>query len=154
MKKVICILLAVLLACGMLASCSDSGVNSGSETDGSAPAAVEEGDAPAPETAPETEEALPAPEVRDLSGAVLTIMNMTPASFNWADTRMFAEETNGEILNDALYNREQKVEELYNCSLEELLTQHNSGGDMAKGVKAGDMSATPRWCSTRPCPAC
>ncbi|MCR4905658.1 MAG: hypothetical protein K6A33_06210, partial [Clostridiales bacterium] len=93
---------------------------------------------PAPETAPETEEQLPAPEVKNMGGAVLTIMNMTPEAFNWADTRMFAEETNGEILNDALFSREQKVEELYGCSLEELKTQNNSGADMSKAVKAGD----------------
>ena len=140
MKKGIRLLPVMLLLLALLASCASGGVNGDAGEDGGAPAdapigAAEPSDAGA---VPETEEHLPAPEVRDMGGAVLTIMNMTPAAFNWADTRMFAEETNGEILNDALYNREQKVEELYNCSLGELQTQNSSGGDMAQAVRAGD----------------
>ena len=138
MKKQLCLILAALLASGTLLSCASGGTENGDS-----PEQTPGGDgvtdaSPSPETQPETEEHLPAPEVEDMNGAVLTIMNMTPAAFNWADTRMFAAELDGEVLNDALFSREQKVEELYNCSIEELEPSNNSGGDMQRAVKAGD----------------
>lgn len=137
MKKRFCLMLAVLLAAGVLASCAarDTETPAGGDVPQGIPDAAA---APGPETAPETEEEIPAPPVEDMKGAVLTIMNMTPAAFNWANTQIFAPEMNGEILNDALYAREQKVEELYNCSIEERETTNASGGDMATAVKSGD----------------
>ena len=141
MKKQLCLLLAAMLAAGSLFSCSSGGAENGDgaeaeQTPGGS--AVTDASTPAPETEPETEEHLPAPAVEDMNGAVLTIMNMTPSAFNWANTLIFASEMNGEILNDALYSREQKVEDLYNCSLEELETTNSSGGDLTRAVKAGD----------------
>lgn len=139
MKKQLCLLLAALLAAGAFASCASGGNENGEgETAPSAGEGTADVTAQAPETAPETEEELPAPPAEDMNGAVLTIMNMTPAAFNWADTRIFAPELNGEVLNDALYSREQKVEDLYNCSVEELETSNNSGGDLQRAVRAGD----------------
>ena len=143
MKKSLCVLLSLLLAAGTLclaSGCSTGGENGdGSENPAQAVTPSEGGDEnPAPETAPETDEKLPAPPVEDMGGAVLTILNMTPEAFNWADTRMFAAEMDGEILNDALYSREQKVEELYNASLEERQTTNNGGADLTKAVKSGD----------------
>lgn len=63
---------------------------------------------------------LPAPAVVDMNGAELRILNSTPESFNWATTTILVEEADGDILNDALFNRERKVEELYNCAIVEL----------------------------------
>ena len=141
MKKQLCLLFAVMLAAGSLLSCSSGGGGNGdSAEEGQTPGgnAVTDASTPAPETAAETEEHLPEPEAEDMNGAVLTIMNMTPAAFNWANTQIFASEMNGEILNDALFSREQKVEERYNCSVEELETTDSSGGNMARAVRAGD----------------
>ena len=137
MKKRFCLMLAVLLAAGAFASCAARNTetpDAGVSPQGTADA----GTVPEPETAPETEEEIPAPPVEDMKGAVLTIMNMTPSAFNWANTQIFAAEMNGEILNDALYAREQKVEELYNCSIEERETTDRGGGDMSAAVKSGD----------------
>ncbi|MBO5671044.1 MAG: hypothetical protein J6S41_05800, partial [Clostridia bacterium] len=63
---------------------------------------------------------LPAPAVVDMNGAELRILNSTPESFNWATTTILVEEADGDILNDALFNRERTVEELYNCSIVEI----------------------------------
>lgn len=139
MKKQLSLLLAAMLAAGTLFSCASGGAENGE--DAQTPGGNTQISEPAPETAPETEEHLPAPAVEDMKGAVLTIMNMTPATFNWANTQIFAAEMNGEILNDALFTREQKVEELYNCSIEERETTNSSGGDLATAVKSGDHTA-------------
>lgn len=63
---------------------------------------------------------LPAPSVVDMNGAELRILNSTPESFNWATTTILVEEADGDILNDALFNRERTVEERYNCSIVEI----------------------------------
>ncbi len=132
MKKKFCLMLALLLLASSMISCSDSGENSDTPATSDPTASAEE--TVAAETEPETEFV---PEVEDMEGASLTLLNYTPASFSWADTRIFATETTGEILNDALYMREQKVEELYNCTLEELASG-NVPTDFSNGVLAGD----------------
>lgn len=82
---------------------------------------------------------LPAPEIKDMNGATLTIYNPTPDSFNWANTTILVPESIGETLNDALYNREQKVEELYNCDIVELPENRDTIlGNISKAVAAGD----------------
>ena len=63
---------------------------------------------------------LPAPSVVDMNGAELRILNSTPESFNWATTTILVEEADGDILNDALFNREREVEDKYNCSIIEI----------------------------------
>ena len=59
------------------------------------------------------------PAVENMDGAALTILNYTPEAMSWTNTVILVEETTGDILNDALYHREQKVEELYHCLIEE-----------------------------------
>ena len=134
MKRLLTIL---LLASLLLSSCANNTETSPENTP-DAPAGDSLTDAPAAEEAvPETEEELPAPAVEDMGGAVLTVLNYTPESFNWANTLMFADELNGETLNDALFERERKVEELYNCSLEELASG-SVVSDITNSVTAGD----------------
>lgn len=104
-------------------------------------------DTAAPDSTPDTsitetavdDDRLPAPAVTDMNGAELRIMNPTPESFNWATTTILVEEADGDVLNDALFNRERTVEELYNCTITELPTDR---GDMEtkipNAVAAGD----------------
>ena len=82
---------------------------------------------------------LPAPAVTDMNGATLSIMNSTPESFNWATTTILVDEPDGETLNDALYNREQKVEELYNCEIIEVPAENAEMDKLIpNAVAAGD----------------
>ncbi len=75
------------------------------------------------ETTPEeteTEEQLTPPQIEKLDGAELRLLNYTQESFSWANTAIFAPDITGETLNDALYNREHKVEENYDCTVTEV----------------------------------
>ena len=138
MKKAFCLILAIMLSAGAFASCAARDTETSSAAADTPQSAADPTVSPENDVLPETEEEFPAPPVEDMSGAVLTIMNMTPSAFNWANTQIFAEEMNGEILNDALFSREQTVEELYSCAIEERQTTNSSGNDMAVAVKSGD----------------
>ncbi len=132
MKRIFTLLLAALL----LSSCASNPETSPEENAAPADAAVTQTPA-AEETVFDAEEQLPPPAVEDMNGAVLTILNYTPEAFGWANTLMFVEELNGETLNDALFERERKVEETYNASLEELATG-DVVGTITTSVTAGD----------------
>ena len=103
----------VLMLTSLLMSCGDS-ANTPAVTD--APENMQT------EIASETVDdgRLPAPAVIDMNGAELRILNSTPESFNWATTTILVEEADGDILNDALFNREREVEDQYNCSIIEI----------------------------------
>ena len=112
-RSMICTNAVLVLLASLLMSCSDSTAASTESTQNTAPV---------PEQTETTVDdgRLPAPAVTDMNGAELRIMNSTPESFNWATTTILVEEANGDILNDALYNRERTVEEKYNCQIIEL----------------------------------
>ena len=132
-QKIQSVLAAVLFCASLLASCGESGTAPASDAETSA---KENG---AGETEAVTAEAEPAPEIEDMDGAELVIVNYTPTSFSWANTIILVDSTDGDSLNDALYNRQKKVEELYNC----VITENNPddvGGTISKSVMAGDHS--------------
>lgn len=62
----------------------------------------------------ETEKPL---ETVDLDGFELRILNYDDTWFTWANNVMDAEELNGEILNDALFNRTLKTEQNFNSKV-------------------------------------
>lgn len=117
----------LLLSACLFASC-------GSREQTPADTADQTADAVTTETAAAPSDA---PAAEDMNGAVLTILNYKPESFNWANTTILVENANGDILNDALYGREQKVEELYHCSIEEYKPD-DVVGTITKSVAAGD----------------
>lgn len=114
-------LLSLILASLMLlSSCAQSDGGEVETKDGTGENNAENADESSAVVGTESEEALDAPETEDLGGAELKILNYTQESFGWANAQIFASEINGETLNDALYNRERKVEENYDCAIEEL----------------------------------
>lgn len=127
----------LLLTALLLSACADSPETPAEDASSAAVTDPTLEEAPAAEEAVETEEELPAPPVEDMNGAVLTLLNYTPAAFSWANTLIFVEELNGETLNDALFERERMVEETYNASLEELATG-DVVGTITSSVTAGD----------------
>lgn len=123
---------ALLLIASLLISCGDSTTVTSVTSDNAVPVAeltettIDDG-------------RLPAPAVVDMNGAELRILNSTPESFNWATTTILVEEADGDILNDALFNREHTVEELYNCAIVEL-PENNADMEtkIPNAVAAGD----------------
>ena len=119
--KLASLILASLILLSSCASGSKSGDSDGKTSGDTGNIGAETvSEEAANDAADDTDETLQGPAVEDLDGAQLTILNYTPESFAWANTLIFAEDLNGETLNDALYNRERKVEDNYNCLIEEL----------------------------------
>lgn len=122
----------VLMLASLLMSCGDTA---------NTPAVTEQSDTAQTELTTETidDGRLPAPAVIDMNGAELRILNSTPESFNWATTTILVEEANGDILNDALFNRERTVEELYNCAIVEVpIVNGDMETKIPNAVAAGD----------------
>ncbi|MCL2772241.1 MAG: hypothetical protein FWD71_02730 [Oscillospiraceae bacterium] len=73
----------------------------------------------------------------DMQGYVFNIFNFDNTWFTWANTRILAEEENGDIVNDALYKRERQIEDRFNCSFK--TNEVNDTTDYIKrNVSAGD----------------
>ncbi len=120
----------LLLVTALCVSCADQGADSTTSTDTHTPVT---------ETTDTDDGRLPAPAVKDMNGATLTVINNTPDSFNWANTTILVEESIGETLNDALFDREQTVEEKYNCDIIEIPEDRGSlMSNFPKNVAAGD----------------
>lgn len=54
---------------------------------------------------------------KDMDGYTFSILNFNEEWLTWANTRIVVEETNGDILNDAYYERQAKLEERFHCVL-------------------------------------
>ncbi len=108
MKRTLTILLALLLACSILPACTDKGTDAPASTSGAATTLATE----APATTLYKEDNLPA----DLDFKGATIM-----TFGWSGPKtveFFVEAPNGEVVNDAIYERNAAVEERMNVKLE------------------------------------
>ena len=133
MKKKTSLLLAILLLASLIQSCGGNAAtdettpSSETSTDTASSAAEYDSETEADDT----------PAVENMDGAALTILNYTPEAMSWTNTVILVEETTGDILNDALYHREQKVEELYHCLIEEN-AQSDVVSTITNSVTAGD----------------
>jgi len=54
----------------------------------------------------------------DMQGFTFKMLHHEQSCLNWAEAMLQAEELNGEILNDAIFNREQYLRERFNCAVE------------------------------------
>ena len=142
MKKVFCLLLALTMLLPMLAACSENSENSdpGSDQSGAAaevqsPEAEEEEDPTA-----KLYEDLP---TEDYGGYVFSFLNNIS---NFAYTLMTAEEMTGEGINDAIFVRNQKVEEVLNIKLDEHLEGYSEvTSQMNAAIAAGDDTFSCFW---------
>jgi len=105
MKRIVCIWLALLLTAGSLWSCGDT---EEPETTEAPETSETELAADTAEQGPETEEPAYAPAGEDFDGASFTILHPTERSYD------IAEESNGELVNDAIFDRDMMIAELYN----------------------------------------
>lgn len=131
-KRLIGILLAALLASSSFVSCSDNNADESKTESGSQAAsdAVSGSDSEIEETKFLYSEQV---EANDYDGWVLRIPNSDKGEAGYS---FDAEEVNGEVLNDAIYNRNRRVENKFNITIEEveienevsLLSQSVAGG--------------------------
>ena len=136
MKRKLCMLLCLLMAGSLLASCG------GGETETKMPETTPEAqntENTETETAEETESFDPGLPDTDFGGRTFTFLTKSTATYNeWAETSLFSEGTNGEVLNDAVYTRNAYVEDTYNCKIG-VIESGDFGKDVGNAVTAGDI---------------
>ncbi|NLE12514.1 MAG: hypothetical protein GX628_02430 [Clostridiales bacterium] len=76
-------------------------------------------------------------EVRDTGGFELKLGKPTQANMLWSNISFAVAEENGEVLNDEIYRRNQKICELYNCSIAETELS-NAQSTVTSETAAGD----------------
>jgi hypothetical protein len=128
------LILASLIASGTLFSCGEA-----AEVD--SPASNPETTAPAEEIVTEgetTESFDPGLPEQDYGGSTFTILTKGVAAYNeWGEVSIWTESENGEVVNDAIYDRNRQIEETYNI----VIAEYQSGSpanDIKKSVSAGD----------------
>ena len=110
MKKLISVILLFTLLASVLIACGDASGGNGGETTTAAPSS-DESTAPA-ETEPEGDK--PDFEMTDYEGREFKILYPQWSLYN---NFYFAEEANGEAMNDAIYERTAKIEEDLNVDI-------------------------------------
>ena len=76
----------------------------------------------------------------DMDGFELRISNAEETWLSWAEIQIVADEENGDLLNDAIYHRNTKIEERFNCKLVETEQERVTPDVMGRDVMAGDAS--------------
>ncbi|MBQ2546919.1 MAG: hypothetical protein II557_11575 [Clostridia bacterium] len=135
-KKILSLLLAALLILPcFLAGCSENKENSDTKADSNTPSSDPNAEV---EVAEETEFSRAnvkddLPDDLDYNGQELLFLARSKA---WFEGEMYVEELNGETLNDAVYNRDSKVEERLNVTVNYSL-QDDTNALINKNVTAG-----------------
>ena len=143
-KRIFSLILAALFVLSALtafASCSESKTNAEDEpaptqtTDLTAPSA--EADVPVDD---ETAELLPDIPPLDFGGADFVVCTSGPNDDNgsdWITYDVYVEELNGEVINDAVFERNLYLNETYNINFRAEVTNGNVHGSIQTDVKAG-----------------
>ena len=135
MKKTVCLLLCLLMAGSLLASCGNGDAET-KQTE-TKPNADSNTDTES-ESVEETESFDPGLPDMNFDGRTFSFLTKSAATYNeWAETSLFSEGTNGEVLNDAVYTRNAYVEETYNCKIG-VIESGDFGKDVGNAVTAGD----------------
>ena len=137
MKKSLSVLLALLLLLTAFAGCGETKDNSDAPGAGSDPADIPSAETAEPETEdPRVKTALP--EGLDFAGASYRIHNIDCNSY--IDTIIAPEQT-GDNLNDAIYNRDQRLMEDMNFEFSEFRVDAGEAPNAIRNlIKAGDDS--------------
>ena len=116
-KRMAAALLSLLLCLPLFSACGSSGGDSPKTTEAQNTAAA---DTSASEDTTAAEYVYP---TADYDGHVFNILNQDEC--DWANQLIAPDETNGELLNDALYNRNAKVEEKFNIPIKETRVKYD-----------------------------
>lgn len=138
-KRTLCAVLALLMLIPALASCSESKTNTDETKPAetvSAPSAENEA-----ETAPEEEtEILPNIPALNFNGDTFTMLTSGPNDTNgvdWETYDIWVEAMNGDVINDAVFDRNLFLEDTYNVKIAEYKTNIDTLNEIKTEVKAG-----------------
>ena len=139
-KLTVILLFAALAVFPALSCRTDGGADEKPSSDGSEEAGADgQNGIDAQET---TQRLYPNIEAQNFNGYEFTILVRTVTGADWVEwdhRDIFAEEVNGDVINDAVYARNTKIEEKYNVKIKDIvmeLGQLNS--TVPKTVQAGD----------------
>ena len=134
MNKKLCMLLALLMLASAATACGD-----GAASETTADTVETTADTAAEETE-ETENFDPGLPAKDFGGRTFTFMTKADDSWtDWKETSISAAELTGEVLNDAVYNRNSYVQETYNVVLAEYAPNSaNLVSEAGNAVQSGD----------------
>lgn len=135
MERKLALLLVMLLLASSAVGCGNAEENK--ETTGETTADTTTTDTVAEETAESFDTGLPD---KDFGGRTFTFMTKHNDTWiDWVDASIYTEEMNGEVLNDAVYNRNLYVQETCNVVLAENAPQNSSfATTVGNAVQAGD----------------
>ena len=141
-KKIIKIILISGLVLLLTASCQTSpNANEKPNNEnpgGDAQAAKADDGEPQEEPA---ERIYPELEAKDFGGYEFTFLIRTIKHADWAEwdhRDLYAEEINGDVINDAVYNRNKKIEEKYNIIIKEIVVENPLEPKLISAIRAGD----------------
>ncbi len=110
MKRLTAVLLLLSMLAGTFAGCSDNSANSDETTPSADTPSVEE-------TAEEETELTDGLPDTNMNGFELNILHHSQEWLAWAYNVIEAEELTGEVLNDAMYNRNDLLQERFNAKI-------------------------------------
>jgi hypothetical protein len=117
-------------------------INSAACADTSDPAVTTQSAEPVSETEAAMETEIPklpeSVEQIDMNGFELSIKHHNQSTLNWAKNNLEVEEQDGDLFNDAIYDRNRAIEEIFNCKLAVESVDWINTGDVSKEVMAGD----------------
>lgn len=128
LKQLFCLLLAFAILLPLV-SCSD----------GAASTTVTDVSETTTETEPEDTRVYPDLPAYDAEGATVTVVNIDYTIPIWVQRDIYAEELNGEIINDAVFNRNFIVQERYNLKIVSNQV-HDTYGTVVQANAAADGS--------------
>lgn len=138
MKKTTTLLLlvAMLLSTAALSACGDASTETTNtkETTGDTDTQVEE-----------TEQTDGLPDT-DMAGFTLSMLHYDESWLSWAETIMDAEEETGERLNDAVYQRNMRIEDRFNCKLNIQSQPQVNPEDIEAATMSGDTTYDVFFC--------
>lgn len=131
-------IIATILCSLLLVSC---GSGSTAQKDDTSP----------PDSEEQTTEAAPAVPVRDFGGKTFTFYIRYGADgWDWNVNDFVSDGEDGEPVNDAVYKRNSKIEEKYNCKIEQVKTNDEWGaGNIKTSIVAGDSAYDGTLMSSR-----
>lgn len=140
MKKKVCLMLALLMLASSMFACAEGETTENTATE-TPSATTEDAAAAGEETVAEEEiESFdPGLPEYDFEGRTFNILTKAGWTDDWFESSIYTEELNGEVLNDAVFERNLHVSETYNVVLAEIAGESGSFvTNVQSAVTAGD----------------